>query len=73
MSDDRVARPWDLLNPSIQKVEKPLSELRLEICATCENFIEITKQCKKCGCLMAFKTKLPHAECPIGKWGKSES
>ena len=24
--------------------------------------------CKKCGCVLSFKTKLTDAECPLGKW-----
>jgi hypothetical protein len=32
--------------------------------------IKLTSQCKKCGCFMEAKTKLPNAECPIGKWDK---
>ena len=53
---------------------KPLSEeemtVRYDICHTCEHFISMTSQCKKCGCFMKAKTYLPFAECPAGKWGK---
>jgi len=28
----------------------------------------LSKQCKKCGCFMAIKTKLQAATCPLGKW-----
>jgi hypothetical protein len=46
--------------------------LRFDICKSCEHFISLTTQCKKCGCVMKAKTYLPYAECPIGKWGKVE-
>lgn len=41
---------------------------RMKICLQCEHFLKITKQCKKCGCFMIIKTRLPNATCPIGKW-----
>jgi hypothetical protein len=65
---ERSARPWDLYNKKIGRVTATTAEERLEICKGCEFFIKTTGQCKKCGCLMQAKTKLPNAECPIGKW-----
>jgi hypothetical protein len=44
-----------------------LSEQRMEICRQCE-FLK-AQFCMKCGCLMAAKTKLNRASCPVGKWG----
>jgi hypothetical protein len=67
---DRPARPWDMFNKNIQKVETEIAAKRLEICRACPELIKLTEQCKKCGCFMAAKTKLPHAECPLQKWGK---
>lgn len=66
---ERPARPWDLFNKNLGRVEAEISTKRLEICNTCEHFINSTTQCKQCGCIMKLKTKLPNAECPIGKWG----
>jgi len=60
--------PLDLLNPMTKPADKKLSKLRLEICLGCPELIKTTKQCKKCGCFMALKTKLEIAKCPIGKW-----
>lgn len=65
----KKARPWDLFNKNIGRVDEELAKSRLAICHECPHLIKVTKQCKKCGCLMDLKTKLPHAECPIGKWG----
>jgi hypothetical protein len=61
-------RPWDLLNPAIEFVPVEISTARYEICKACPELINITKQCKQCGCFMAQKTKLPAASCPIHKW-----
>lgn len=72
MSEDRSARPWDLLNSNIGRVSSTIREKRLDICKNCPEFISATSQCKKCGCIMLLKTKLPNAECPIGKWHKEE-
>jgi len=72
MSEDRSAKPWDLFNRNIGRVATEVAQKRLDICKGCDHFIKVTAQCKKCSCFMTAKTKLPHAECPIGKWGRSE-
>jgi hypothetical protein len=64
-----ASKPWDMLNPNIGRVSKEVLEERLAICQSCEHFIKLTKQCKKCGCFMRLKGALPHSECPVGKWG----
>lgn len=65
---DRPARPWDLFNKNLGRVEGEVALDRLEICKSCEHFIKATTQCTKCGCVMNAKVKLPNAECPIHKW-----
>ena len=72
MDESREAKPWDLLNPSIGRVDKETANERYEICKSCINFISLTKQCKLCGCFMRMKTSLPNATCPIEKWGFSK-
>lgn len=67
---DRPARPWDLFNKNLGRVATEIAEERLEICRTCPHLIQLTSQCKECGCLMNAKTKLPNASCPLGKWGQ---
>jgi hypothetical protein len=62
------ARPWDLLNPNEEIVDADTRIQRLSICETCPELLQLTKQCKKCGCIMPLKAKLRKAECPIGKW-----
>lgn len=64
---------WDFLNPNIEKVSLEVSKQRLDICISCDKLIISTKQCKICKCFMTAKTKLPHASCPIGKWGKVDA
>lgn len=68
-----TSKPWDLLNPNIGRVSGEVLEKRLAICSTCEHFIKLTKQCKKCGCFMRLKGALPHSECPVGKWGQEDA
>lgn len=60
--------PLDLLNPKTKYADKELSETRFEICKACPELINITNQCKKCGCFMAAKTKIESAKCPLNKW-----
>jgi hypothetical protein len=61
-------KPWDLFNPNQPRSEEELQKERMGICEACPELIQLTKQCKKCGCIMPMKTKLEHAKCPIGKW-----
>lgn len=62
-------RPWDLVNPNIDHVDEDTFNHRYNTCLSCPSLIQATKQCKKCGCFMQQKAKLPHASCPLGKWG----
>lgn len=64
----REARPWDLFNKDLGRVDDELAQERLEICKVCPKLIKATSQCKECGCIMNLKTKLPNASCPLGKW-----
>lgn len=41
---------------------------RMKICLQCEHFLKITKQCKKCGCFMPIKVRIPGQKCPVEKW-----
>lgn len=61
-------RPWDILNPNTEYVEESEATKRYDICKGCPEFIDLTKQCKQCGCVMPLKTKLAKAECPLKKW-----
>lgn len=70
MDETKKARPWDIFNKNIQKVMPEQQVIRLDICMACPELIQLTKTCKKCGCFMEPKTKLPHAACPMGKWPK---
>jgi len=61
-------RPWDLLNPNTEYAEEAEADRRYSICKGCPELIDLTKQCKQCGCIMSLKTKLQHAPCPLNKW-----
>lgn len=49
-------------------VDSETKEQRLAICEPCEFLFKATRQCKKCGCFVDFKTDLASASCPINKW-----
>lgn len=68
----KPARIWDMLDPNIEKVSTEIQAGRMDICKECPFFMKITKQCRKCGCHMPWKTQLPHSSCPIGKWESVE-
>ena len=61
-------RPWHVLDPNKFVEDEELGKERMAICKACPELIQLTKQCKKCGCFMEMKTKLEYAKCPIGKW-----
>jgi len=45
-----------------------VSKKRLEICQTCEHFVQRTSKCEKCGCFMEYKSLMMSSKCPIDKW-----
>lgn len=65
---DRPARPWDLFNKNLGRVETTVAQARLEICKQCPKYLSLTHQCIECGCIMNAKVKLPNASCPLHKW-----
>lgn len=68
MSDPftRPARPWDLFNTRLGRVETEVARERMAICGRCPNLR--AGVCAECHCVMALKTKLPNAVCPIDQW-----
>lgn len=61
------SNPMQLLDKSYY-ISTEDSTKRYDICLECPELIQLTKQCKKCGCFMLAKTKLKTASCPLGKW-----
>jgi hypothetical protein len=46
---------------------KILSEHRMTICRTCNQFTSL-QFCNECSCFMPIKTTLPWVKCPVGRW-----
>lgn len=63
-----TTRPWDLLNKEVEQATEEVVQKRLEICNSCPKLVQLTKQCKLCGCVMPLKAKLKQAVCPANKW-----
>jgi hypothetical protein len=61
-------RPWDILDPDVEKASDEEESARYSLCQDCPEFFKPTTQCKQCGCFMKVKVKLKQATCPIGKW-----
>jgi len=61
-------RPWDVLNPNVERSSEVEAERRMSVCQECPSLLKLTNQCKECGCVMSLKTKLEKATCPLGKW-----
>ena len=66
--EKRTTKPWDMINPNMERVSEQEASVRYSICLKCPQLFKMTKQCKQCGCFMSAKTKLKDATCPIGKW-----
>jgi hypothetical protein len=62
-----TTRPWHILTGELRASDE-VAKSRLDICKACPEFLNLTHQCKKCGCLMNLKVKLQDSGCPIGKW-----
>jgi hypothetical protein len=60
--------PWHLLDPKYERSNDEVFRSRLDTCLACDRLIQLTKQCKMCGCIMPLKAKLKDATCPLGKW-----
>lgn len=67
MIPKRPARPYDLIDPRIPRVQRRIRKMRLTVCKECEHYTGL-EQCALCGCFMPVKVMLPHSSCPIGKW-----
>ena len=63
-----ATRPWHMLDHNKILEDTSISDNRMAICKACPELMQLTSQCKKCGCFMSAKTKLELAKCPIGKW-----
>jgi len=63
-----MVKPWDLFDSDAPRSSEEIQKERMQSCLSCENLIQFTKQCNKCGCFMEMKTRLLDAKCPIGKW-----
>jgi hypothetical protein len=54
------------LGAGLKTVPAETQRKRLQTCASCEHHTGL--RCKVCGCFTNLKTRMPHEECPIGKW-----
>jgi tetratricopeptide (TPR) repeat protein len=49
-----------------QTTDPSLRARRLQACASCEHHTGL--RCRVCGCFTDAKARLPHEDCPLGKW-----
>lgn len=45
-------------------------DVRMALCAGCDEFDAERAACRLCGCNMTRKARWASSACPIGKWGK---
>lgn len=63
-----VGKYWRVMSMSLLRDMLAKSRVRYDICKKCDKYDAKKDKCSKCGCVMKFKTKIPSARCPIGKW-----
>lgn len=68
MAKNFASSMGDAIKDGFSTVDKDGIEGRMDICRGCEFYIPHQNRCSRCGCNMAFKTKLKSAHCPVGKW-----
>lgn len=61
--------PIDFWKTRHNQASRQTRRLRAVICNACPHYHPTTTQCGICGCIMAMKSRIPQAECPIGSWG----
>jgi tetratricopeptide (TPR) repeat protein len=54
------------LGSGLKTASRELVQQRLHTCAACEHHTGV--RCRICGCFTQVKARLPHEDCPIGKW-----
>lgn len=57
-----------MIDKSDEEVNKQTYHERLQICESCDQYIQLTKQCKKCLCFMPLKVRFRIFHCPLKKW-----
>ena len=72
-TEQKPATPFDLFRKKIGRVSKEVAQERLDICKDCPFYTQGLGRCKKCGCFMPEKVKLPNAFCPVHKWETAEA
>ena len=60
--------PENMKNKGIKFLNIANAKSRYDICKSCNNFLNLTKQCSVCKCFMSIKVMLPGSSCPINKW-----
>jgi len=58
--------------PGMSQEVRQMAKARLEVCKQCPRLIQLTGQCKECGCIMPMKVFLKGAFCPLSKWVSTE-
>jgi len=43
-------------------------EQKMDICKSCKYYHKTLQLCKRCGCFLQVKARIPVFHCPIKKW-----
>jgi tetratricopeptide (TPR) repeat protein len=54
------------LGSGLKTVPDEAYRKRLRTCAACEHHTGV--RCRLCGCFTSLKARMPHEQCPVGKW-----
>ena len=64
---------WDLIkylgnNQETLFASDEIYAERINICKSCDKYIELENQCAECGCYIPMKAKIILDSCPLEKW-----
>ena len=64
---------WDLIkylgnNQETLFASDEIYAERINICKSCDKYIELENQCAECGCYIPMKAKIVLDSCPLEKW-----
>lgn len=57
-----------LKNPKL--VPRKVRKERLDVCHSCDHYVEDSDQCDVCLCFMSIKASFEAMDCPLDKWEK---
>jgi len=63
-----IRSAMELAQKGPMPASKEEQDQRMATCRKCEHFRKTDNRCSKCGCFMAWKSRMRAWSCPVNKW-----